>query len=169
MTFAPGQTSQTVAVSVKGDTVNEANEGFFVSFSSPTNATIGGFYGLGSVTITNDDAVPVVVPGAVSVVEGNSGAKTVLVPVSLSAVSGQTVTASWSTVNSSAVAPGDYVTASGTVTFAPGQTSQTVAVSVKGDTVNEANEGFFVSFSNPTNATIGGFYGLGSVTITNDD
>ena len=120
-------------------------------------------------TVTGSGTLPSVVPGAVSVVEGNSGAKTVLVPVSLSAVSGQTVTASWSTVNSSAVAPGDYVTGSGTVTFAPGQTSQTVAVSVKGDTVNEANEGFFVSFSNPTNATIGGFYGLGSVTITNDD
>ena len=63
VTFAPGQTSQTVAVSVKGDTLNEANEQFLVSFTSPTNATIGGFYGLGPVTITNDDTVPAVVPG----------------------------------------------------------------------------------------------------------
>lgn len=158
-----------VARTLKGDTLNEANEQFLVSLTNPTNATIGGFFGLGPVTITNNDPVPIIVPGGVSVVEGNSGTKVVLVPVSLSVASGQIVTASWSTLNDQAVAPGDYVTASGTVTFLPGQTSQTVPVIVQGDTLSEADERFLVSFTNPRNATIGGFYDLGVATITNDD
>jgi hypothetical protein len=79
------------------------------------------------------------------------------------------VTASWKTLNDSAVAPGDCTAPSGTVTFAPGQTTKTVAVTIGGDTLDEQNERLLVSFTNPVNATIGGFYGLGIGTIINDD
>ena len=79
------------------------------------------------------------------------------------------VTASWATHNDTAVAPGDYTTASGTISFTPGQTSKTVALTIKGDTVAEPNERFYVQFSGPTNATIGGFLGLAPVVINNDD
>ena len=72
-------------------------------------------------------------------------------------------------IDNSAVAPGDFTAASGTVTFAPGQTNQTVPVTIKGDTLDEQDERFLVSFTNPINATIGGFYGLAIATITDDD
>ncbi len=169
VTFAPGQTTQTVSVTIKGDTLDEPDERFLVSFTNPTNAIMGGFYGLGFGTITDDDPAPTIVPGQASIVEGNSGVKVLQVPVSLSAPSGQTVTASWTTLNYEAVAPGDFTAASGTVTFAPGQTTQTVSVTVKGDTLDEPDERFLVSFTNPTNAIMGGFYGLGFGTITDDD
>jgi hypothetical protein len=169
VTFAPGETSKSVAISVKGDAIDEPDEVFAVSFKNPVNATMGGVYGLGFVTVTDDDPVPVVTPGAATVVEGNSGTKVVQLPVSLSAPSGRTVTATWSTANWSAVAPGDYTAGSGTVTFAPGQTTRTVAVTVKGDVLDEADEMLVVAFANPTNAVVGGFYGLGVATITDDD
>ena len=140
-----------------------------MSLSNPTNAVIGGFYGLGVGTIVDDDPPPSIVPGQASITEGNSGTKTVQVPVALSAPSGQTVTASWTTLNDSAVAPSDYQAASGTVTFAPGQTTKTVAVTINGDTLKEPDERLLVSFRNPVNATMGGFYGLGFGIITNDD
>src|SRR5439155_1607992 len=119
--------------------------------------------------IPDDDQPPSIVPGQASIVEGNTGTELLQIPVSLSAPSGQTVTASWKTLNDTAVAPGDFTAASGTVTFAPGQTTKTVAVTIQGDTLDEQNERLLVSFTNPVNATIGGFYGLGFGTIINDD
>jgi len=166
VTFAPGETTKTVAVTVQGDTLDEPDELALVGFSNPTNATVGGFWGLGFLSITDDDPAPQIVPGSTTTSEGSSGLKAVQVPVSLSAVSGKTVTVSWSTANWSATTPADYAAASGTVTFAPGETVKTVTVSVRGDTVAEPNELFVVSFTNPTNATGGG---LAGVTITNDD
>src|SRR2546430_5583237 len=56
--------------------------------------------------------------------------------------------------SSATVADADYVPASGTVTFAPGSTSQTVTVLVNGDTKFEPTEDFFVNLDTPINATI---------------
>src|SRR5262249_6497475 len=118
---------------------------------------------------------PTIVPGAASITEGNSGTKTLNIPVTLSAASAQTVTAHWGTVqinagNEHEAKPGaDYVAVSGIVTFAPGQTTATVPVTVNGDVLDEYDELFLVAFTNPTNATIGGFYGLGFGQITDDD
>ena len=167
--FAPGEITKTVSVNINGDTLNEPDELLLVSFTNPTNATIGGFLGFGFGTILDNDPVPTVVPGAASISEGNSGTTTLQIPVSLSAPSGQTVTASWTTLNNTAVAPGDYTAASGTVTFAPGEKTKTVPVTINSDALNEPDELVLVSFTNPTNARIGGFLGLGFGTILNDD
>ena len=51
-----------------------------------------------------------------------------------SAASSSTVTVDYSTFDGSAVAPGDYVAASGTLTFTAGQTAKQIVVAVKGDT-----------------------------------
>ena len=169
MTFQPGQTTKTVSVTVNGDTLDEPDELMLVSFTNPTNATIGGFLGLGFGAILDDDPPPAIVPGGASVTEGNTGTKVFQVPVSLSAPSGQTVTASWTTLNYAAVAPADFVATSGTVTFAPGEITKTVSVTVNGDTLDEPDELMLVSFTNPTNATIGGFLGLGFGAILDDD
>ena len=169
VTFAPGQTSKTVPVTIKGDALDEANENFLVAFSAPVNGVIGGSFGLGSGTITDDDPTPVIAPGQLTTVEGDAATKVVNLTVTLSHASGRTVTAQWATHNDTAVAPGDYTTASGTVTFAPGQVTRTIALTIKGDTVVEPNERFYVQLSAPTNATIGGFAGLAPITITNDD
>jgi PKD repeat protein len=176
VTFAPGETAQTVTVPVVGDTVVEDDEWVAVRFADPTNATIGGFWGLGLLLVRNDDQLePVtIVPGGVTVVEGDSGTTLAEVPVTLSAPSPVAVTATWT-----AVSPGpgnpewatadDFGPASGTVTFAPGETAKTVSVPVVGDTTVEADELVAVRFANPTNATLGGFWGLGLVLIQNDD
>ena len=54
LTFNPGEISKTITISVKGDTNVELDETFFVNLSSPTNATLADYQGLG--TILNDDA-----------------------------------------------------------------------------------------------------------------
>src|SRR5262249_16663201 len=49
----------------------------------------------------------------------------------------------------------DYTALSGTITFSPGQTTQSVSVKVLGDLLVEANETFFLKLSNVANATLG--------------
>jgi fibronectin-binding autotransporter adhesin len=85
-----------------------------------------------------------------TVTEGGAAAFT----VTLDQPSDQTVTVNFATADGTAMAPGDYTAATGTVTFAPGVTSQTVTVQTIDDTLTEETETFTVNLSNPTNGTI---------------
>jgi len=64
-------------------------------------------------------------------------------------------------------APSDFASGVGTVTFAPGQRSQSVAVTVVSDVTIEQDETFTLTLSNAVNATIAN--GSATGTITNDD
>ena len=165
LVFNPGETTKTITVLVNGDTVNEADETFFVNLSSPFNATIADGQGVG--TIANDDALPSISINDVSTAEGNTETTNAVFTVTLSSPSGRSVTVNFSTADGTATAGTDYVASSGTLTFNPGETTKTITVLVNGDTVNEADETFFVNLSNPFNATIAD--GQGQNTILNDD
>jgi glucose/arabinose dehydrogenase len=165
LTFTAGQTSQPISVTVNGDITSETNETFLVNLSTPTNATIADNQGVG--TINDDDSQPTLSINDVMVTEGNAGTANATFTITLSPASGQTVTVQYATADNTATAGSDYVTASGTATFTPGQTSQQISVVVNGDTSFEANETFFVNLSNAVNASIGDNQGQG--TITNDD
>jgi hypothetical protein len=167
LTFNPGVTTQTITVNVIGDTNVEPNETFLVNLSAPTNATIA--VGQGTGTIINDDvaATPTLSINNVSANEGNSGTTPFTFTVTLSAASASTVTVTFATADGTATAGSDYTATSGTLTFAPGVTTQTITVSVIGDTNPEPNETFLVNLSGATNATIAVAQGIG--TIVNDD
>ena len=166
LAFAPGETTKTITVITKGDTLNEANETFFVDLSDPSNASIG--KGRGQGTILNDDALPKLTINDISAVEGNAGTTVAVFTVTLTPVSGRTVTVNYATADGTAtVAGNDYAPTSGTLTFAPGETSKSIAVAVIGDTVKERNETFLVNLTGATNAAIKRT--RGRCTITNDD
>ena len=165
LTFTPGQTTKQVIVPVVGDTLDEADETFTLGLTSPTNATIADGLGLG--TITDDDPLPTLSVNNVTVTEGDSGTVNAVFTVTLAQASGLAVSVDYATANGTATTPADYTAASGTLTFAAGQTTKTVTVLVNGDTLDEANETFFVNLSNPSNATIADGQGVG--TITDDD
>ena len=166
LVFQPGDASETIDVTVNGDTIDEgASEAFKVVLSNAFNASIGDGEGIG--TITDDDNAPTVTINDVSPPEGNLLSTPFRFTVSLSNPSSSPVSVAWATADGTATAGSDYAADSGTVTFAAGSTSETVDVSVTGDTLFESNETFFVNLTSPTNATIGDAQGLG--TITNDD
>lgn len=165
LTFNPGETSQQIVVQVQGDTVGEANETFSVNLSGATNATIADSSGLGTIT---DNDTPSMTIGASTVTEGNSGTVSAVFNVNLSAPSGNTITVDYATADGSATAAADYLSASGTVTFNPGEVSKQIVVQVAGDIVIEPNETYSVNLSSPTNATVAGS-GFGLGTITDDD
>ena len=167
ITFAPGETTKPISVEIFGDTSVEGNETFNVTLTSPTNATISDNSGLG--TINNDDAAPAVSLSIndVTLSEGNSGSTFANFTVNLSAPSANSVTVNYATSNGSASAGSDYTAASGTLTFAPGETTKPISIQVFGDTSVEGNETFDVVLSGATNASISDSSGLG--TINNDD
>ena len=69
--------------------------------------------------------------------EGDSGTANATFTVSLGGPSGRPISVDFATVNGTAIAPGDYAAASGTLNFAAGETTETVTVLVNGDTLDE--------------------------------
>lgn len=105
--------------------------------------------------------------GDVSVAEGDSATSTLSFPVTLSKPVTWRVSVAYATADGSATAPSDYAAANGAITFAPGETSKTVAVAVTGDTNVEPDETVSVALSNAVNATIAD--GSATGTIKNED
>jgi len=103
-----------------------------------------------------------------SVTEGKRGIKYLEFTVSLAAAYSATVTVQYATQDGTATAWFDYVPASGTLTFAAGETTQTVRVAIHGDSTIESDESFQLLLSNPSgNAVISDPLGVGL--ILNDD
>ncbi|MFM9034176.1 MAG: Calx-beta domain-containing protein, partial [Mycobacterium sp.] len=165
LTFAAGQTSKSVTVAVVGDTTAELNETFTVTLASPSGVQLGSNK-TATATIRNDDG-PLVSISPVRVIEGNSGLTAAQFTVSLSQPAAVPVRVGYATANGTATAGRDYSAASGTVTFAAGQTSQQIAVLVFGDRSTEADETFTISLSAPSGAQLGVRTATG--TIVNDD
>src|SRR5262249_55230686 len=107
---------------------------------------------------------PQVAISNVSVVEGDSGTTNAVFTVTLASSSTQTVIINYATANGTALAGSDYVAASGTLTFNPGETTKPITVQVNGDTTDEPDETYFVNLSSSTAGTA---QALG--TIVNDD
>ncbi len=88
--------------------------------------------------------------------------------VTLSNASSQTVTVNFATANGTAVAGSDYTARSGTLTFSPGSTTQTVAITITGDSTRESSETLFLNLSGASaTATIADAQGMGTI-IDND-
>ena len=165
LSFAPGETSKTVVVGIVGDTAFESNETFSVGLSGASgNATIQTASATG--TITNDDAQPSFSISSVSALES---AGTFLFTVTLSQAMATSVSVKYATANGTATAgkTGDYTAVSGTLTFNPGETSKTISVAVRNDTIVEPDETFYVNLSSASGAAIAVARGTG--TIVNDD
>jgi hypothetical protein len=164
VTFAAGQTSQTITVRVTSDKLAEYQEYFAVNLSNATSAHIS--YGTGIGTIVDDDAHVRI--SNMSISEGNSGSKTLTFTVSLSAASDSTVTVRYATEDGSARAGSDYKATSGTLSFAPGTKTKTFSVTIYGDTSKEYDEYFYINLSDLAgNAVMDNSYAEGL--IKNDD
>ncbi|MDE3212572.1 MAG: family 16 glycosylhydrolase [Bacteroidota bacterium] len=75
--------------------------------------------------------------------------------VSVSTPSSSAITFQYSTQDGSAKAGTDYTAESATVTIPPNQSYVSINIPVTGDSLRENPKSFYVSLSNPTNATLG--------------
>ena len=163
LTFAPGEVSRTIRVSVLDDELDEPDETFALVLADPRGATLGRGSALG--TIRDDDEPP-----ALSIA-GDTGAEDVgelAFAVALSARSLTGVTVDYASMDGTAAAGSDYDAVEGTLTFAAGEVWKTIRVPVIDDAVDEADEeAFAVALSAPTGATLDAATATG--TIRDDD
>lgn len=165
LNFGPGETTQTYTVTIKQDLLDEINENYTVQLSNPVNGSLGDSTGLG--TIVDDDAAAKISVNDANIVEGNAGTKNLKFKVWLNHASGKSVKVTLHTADGSARAPSDYASKTVTLTFTPGQTAKNPTVAIRGDTIREPNETFFVLLNNPVNSTIADPNASGG--IINDD
>ncbi|MBL0086594.1 MAG: hypothetical protein IPP44_07800 [Ideonella sp.] len=153
LSFAPGEVVKTVAVDIVNDALAEVDESFQVLLSGASNATIADGVGAGMIGRSDTALVsqPQVLLGPVVVSEGDTSADFL---VQLSAPSANQVRVNFSTANGTAVGNSDVQGRTGTLSFEPGQTTQTVRVLLLNDTVVEQTEAFWLDLSGAVNATI---------------
>ena len=101
--------------------------------------------------------------------EVGEGAGNFTFTVTLNPSSLQTVTVDYATSDGTATSGSDYTAASGTLTFSPGDTTKTVSVPVAADDIDEDDETFTLTLTNPVNASIPNTLESGSATIRDDD
>lgn len=167
VTFAAGQTSQVVTVTVKGDNLNEADEAFSVVLGAPPAGTEIATASANGV-IRNDDTGLAISATTVNVAEGDTGTSQHVFTVTRSGVITGSTTVNWAV--SGAVDAADFggTLPSGTVSFGAGQTVKTITINASGDTTIESNEAFTVTLSNASaNADIQ--VATASSTIVADD
>ena len=166
LTFGNNQTSKTFTVPVLNDATAEAIETFTLSLT-PVEAGDSVDQGSATVTIADDDLATLSVSD-VTRAEGQVGSTAFDFTVTLSSPSALPVTVDYATADGTATAAdGDYLAGIGTLTFAPGETTKTVFVTVPADNATEGDETFLLNLTNPTNATLADGQGVG--TIWNDD
>ena len=164
LTFAPSELSKTITVPLVNDTLAEGDETFSVTLLTPPNALLSTPMSSVVTIAANDGGVSLptlAVNAATQTVSESVG--TALITVTLSTPVTQTVTVKYATRDGTAKAPADYTTISGTLTFAPNQTSKTIPILIVDDTLAEGDETLTLALSTPTNATLGT---LISTTIT---
>lgn len=150
LSFAPLDTQETFSVPILDDTIDELDETVILSLSGAVNATPGPD---STLTITDNEGEPV---SAFSSATYSSGEEdgTLAVSVNLSFPSAFEVTVDYSTVVGSAGAA-DFTSTSGTLTFIPGDITETFTVTILEDAIDEPDETFSLHLSNPVNASAG--------------
>ena len=165
-------TAQTVTVTGVDDDDLDGDVEYNVRFAfSSTDTDYGGLDPV-DVALTNldDDLSILSVSGGGEVAEGDSGTTAqATFTVTLSPARRQAVSVGYATSDGTAEAGSDYESASGTVTFSPGETSQTVSVTINGDDEAEANETFTLALTSTPNGQIDPQNSSAQAVITNDD
>ena len=91
----------------------------------------------------------------ISVSEGDSGTRIAQVTVTKTGTTNQSVTVQFATSDETAlVSDADYHRTFGSLAFSPAETTETITVTIVGDTVDESDEAFVINLFNPTNAPL---------------
>lgn len=110
----------------------------------------------GSIRFNSDaPAVPRVSVGDILALKGNAGVNDGTVTISLCLPSPDSVTVEYSTEDGTAIAGTDYVTSTGTVTFDPGITAQSIAIPIIGNRFAQGNTYFSVRLTSLDGAPLG--------------
>jgi hypothetical protein len=172
VTFNPGDLlTKSFGVTLTGDQVVEPDETFFVNLSNPTDASLSKAQGTG--TIQNDDGAGAVISFSQGTYSASEDAGFVTIRINRTSVTSTAVTVDYATSDFGAPAACnalgnlassrcDFITAVGTLRFAPGETQKTFNILINRDSYAENSEFFSIALSNLTGGAI--FSGSSSAT-----
>ena len=171
VTFAAGETSKTLTIQVAGDTILESNETLQVLISAPTGGSIQSGENSASALILTDDDNFAISTATTTRAEGNADS-TVTYTVTRSGSLTDARDLTWTITGANGFATGSDLAggqaASGTVSFADGQTTASIVVNIGGDSTVESDETMTVTLSGaPANSNI--TTASASTVLTNDD
>ena len=167
LTFDVGDTSKPVRVGLLDDDDPEDVERFQLVLSRPDNATIADSVGVGTI-VDDEGLVRILVDGPDPVREAADASAAFTVRLSRAAEA--EVTVDYATADVTATAGDDYTALSDTLTFAAGDKSKQVSVTVLDDDDEEETETFELVLSNPsTNAAAGAEHDRTVAAILDDD
>jgi hypothetical protein len=174
-TFVPGESVKVVRVALIGDVTAEANETIQAVISGPTGGAVLGT-STANVTVFDDDGGTTGYDGsatapAFAIGTGQAtifeSAGLIQYTVTRSNEFTGTQTVNWSITGGTATAGSDFVTGSGTLTFAPGEVTKTFSISMTNDSVWEGSETVIATIAAPSAGTIG--TATSTVTIVDTD
>ena len=170
MTIPAGSLTASVTIDPTSDSVFENNETVMATIASASSNSVAlsSTGGPATGTIVDDDGPPTFLIDNVKVNEDDG---TITFTVTKAGVTALTTSVDYTVNPNSAVTPGDYTEGTsaltGTLTFAPGTTTQTITLNIANDTIFELSENFTVDLTNPINATISDIQGVGTI-VDND-
>jgi len=158
LSFAAGDTSKTVSVATTDDGALESNETVLFTLSSPSGvATVVDAQATGA--ILNNDGITFSIDDVGAVENG-----TAMFTVTKSGTTASSSTISYATADTTATSTTDYVAASGTLTFAPSETTKSIVVAIRDDAIHESTETFKVNLSNaPLGASFSDAQGVATI------
>ena len=167
VTFASGDTEQTLTFAATADSVDDDDERVLLGFGTLPTGVAEGSPAQATVSIVDDSAdVPSVTASfeqaAYSVDEGSSVTVTVL----LSQAPERRVVVPVTTTGQGGATAADYSVAPTSVTFAPGDTEQTFTFAATADTVDDDNESVLLRFGTLPTGVAEGSPAQATVTIT---
>ena len=175
VTIAAGAASASFTVATVDDAVDEPDGTVTATLVTGTGYTVSPSEGAATVAVSDDDEPAPEILTDRSLARESDDA--VVFRVWLSAAAAGLVTVDWATADGAgtwagtapATAGADYTAASGTLTFAAGETHKTVSVPILDDAIDEGIEYFLLRFSNPQGATMAAGHDETQGLIRNDD
>ena len=171
VTFAVGDTEQTLSITILDDTVFELNETFTVLLGELPSTVTAGTQTSTEITITSEDAAPpLMMQFSVSTLRVAENIGTVDVPIELNRAAASSIAIPVNTGGGTAIRGVDYSGISTSRSFAPGETRQVISITILDDAVFEPEETFVVSLglSLPSGVTAGAQVSV-TITIVSDD
>ncbi|MCA6516509.1 MAG: choice-of-anchor L domain-containing protein [Chitinophagaceae bacterium] len=163
--FAANSSTATVIVDPTADTTVEPNETVILTVAAGTGYTVG-TPNAATGTITDDDSTVTsqLSINDITVVEGQNN--NAILTVTVNNPNPQQITVNYTTAPIDATANVDYTSQTGTLTIAPNTSTASISIPILNDNLNEPDEVFTVTLSNPVNATINPDEAIGQVIIT---
>jgi hypothetical protein len=165
ITFAAGDTTETITINVLEDSAYESSETVIISLGAPSGANLGAITTY-TLSIADNEVMPTVQFTAATL-SNFENAGTLALTVQISGVSGNDVVVPF-TLGGTAILNTDYWITTSPVTIWAGTTTTTINVQLNPDTLDEDNETVVATLGTPSGATLGSMTSE-TVTIIDDD